>query len=395
MKQRELKNVLDREFRANPAYEIVGFERMTDAELSALAGLKQDPDCFGILRPQPDSGLNIKSVCKDTALLLYSLQQPGPLPAHILAELDADGNQQIAELVLDEILQISHDGHFVSGADAHHLIYRPGEAVENHGRIARLSLEAVKFGQRLTTDDPIRLSAHMYFYNRAPVTPAWQRGIGDAESITHFLGINGGGPCARLLEQHWSKSTPRPDTQGWNIWSLKKSKSSQWRHNGYDFKIYVSPALAAMPEVVPVVAEVFTEAEVERFKIGAELPGLTRPDKIVAYLATFEHVEEVGRMLSDRLKDIPVHGVPFTADLSDNGLLSWGMDPHEKTLLEWQESASWRLWITHRLAQALLVARSSTESDIEPWRFALERLRLEGIDTDTWTPTGAYQEKTG
>jgi hypothetical protein len=26
---------------------------------------------------------------------------------------------------------------------------------------------------------------------------------------------------------------------------------------------------------------------------------------------------------------------------------------------------------------------------LEPWRFAIERLRLEGIDTDSWTPGGS------
>jgi hypothetical protein len=37
-----------------------------------------------------------------------------------------------------------------------------------------------------------------------------------------------------------------------------------------------------------------------------------------------------------------------------------------------------------RLARDLLAARQAAAP--EPWRFALDRLRLEGVDTETWTP---------
>jgi hypothetical protein len=32
---------------------------------------------------------------------------------------------------------------------------------------------------------------------------------------------------------------------------------------------------------------------------------------------------------------------------------------------------------------------------MEPWRFAVERLRLEGIDTDSWTPGGSLWRRQG
>jgi hypothetical protein len=52
----------------------------------------------------------------------------------------------------------------------------------------------------------------------------------------------------------------------------------------------------------------------------------------------------------------------------------------------WQERASWRLWVTNRLATALLSAKTSALQTMEPWQFALERLRLEGVDIASWTP---------
>jgi hypothetical protein len=70
---------------------------------------------------------------------------------------------------------------------------------------------------------------------------------------------------------------------------------------------------------------------------------------------------------------------------------------------------SWRLWLTNRLARALIAAVAAPSSALplpgvsgaaglagaaagetmEPWRFAVERLRLEGVDTDSWTPGGS------
>ena len=50
---------------------------------------------------------------------------------------------------------------------------------------------------------------------------------------------------------------------------------------------------------------------------------------------------------------------------------------------------SWRVWVAQRLAWFLLGARRTGESGLEPWRFALERVRLEGVDTETWAPGAA------
>ena len=48
--------------------------------------------------------------------------------------------------------------------------------------------------------------------------------------------------------------------------------------------------------------------------------------------------------------------------------------------------------MTNRLATALLAARREARSSeagpaMEPWQFAVERLRLEGFDTTSWTPS--------
>ena len=56
------------------------------------------------------------------------------------------------------------------------------------------------------------------------------------------------------------------------------------------------------------------------------------------------------------LGSCPAHGVPFTAEISPDGLLSWGADPPGRSFSDGADSTSWRMWVTRRLAEYLTVA---------------------------------------
>jgi hypothetical protein len=80
------------------------------------------------------------------------------------------------------------------------------------------------------------------------------------------------------------------------------------------------------------------------------------------------------------------HGVPFTAAIAADGMLSWGTDPPGNR--SGTGGGSWRSWVTGRLADYLAAARPTPSEGVpvEPWQIALERIRLDGVDTDTWVP---------
>jgi hypothetical protein len=139
------------------------------------------------------------------------------------------------------------------------------------------------------------------------------------------------------------------------------------------------------------VAEVLPDSSAHFFKVGRSATGLLRPDKLVVYFRDFEPLEQAARELAIRLSGCAAHGVPFTASLGDDGLLSWGVDPlPEKGALSWRGPESWRLWVTNRLASALVSARKNITGTLQPWQFALERLRLENVDTITWAPRDGF-----
>jgi len=104
------------------------------------------------------------------------------------------------------------------------------------------------------------------------------------------------------------------------------------------------------------------------------------------YFDSFEALSRAADKLGSRLEGMPAQGVPFTSEISHEGLLSWGMDPPRvEQVPTWLEFPSWRQWLTNQLAVALLAAKQNKTS-VEPWRFAVERLKLERVNVDTWTP---------
>ncbi len=153
------------------------------------------------------------------------------------------------------------------------------------------------------------------------------------------------------------------------------------------WKLYVSPAPEALAASFGAVLEALAAGRAAQFKIGAGAGGLLRPDKIVAYFPDFERLAAAAEAVSSRLAGVPAQGVPFTSEIGGDGLLSWGMDPPVSERGAWGGRESWRLWLTHRLARALLAARAAETP--EPWHFALERVRLEGVDTGSWTPAAS------
>jgi hypothetical protein len=386
-----LKPVLGAGFRANPQYELVVFDRLPPEQQDMLRDLTKDPDFYGVLLPQ-EAGLGIKSVGRDTALLFLTLSRPGPLPSYVRGVYGEQANQAIAGLVLDGVLEIDSGGAFSSGAAAYDAIYERRPATEApRPAVAELTLDALRYAQSLDLEDTGPLSARLYFYNRVPLSPRWWRRFPSREAVADYLGIAAGGANRPALDARWSKVEMPPPMDGWFQWRWRGAPASGEK-GGQTYKLYVSPRPERVREAFDAVLETLTETGAAgSFKIGNDAAGLLRPDKMVAYFRSFEALNKTAGQLAERLRGCAPQGVPFTAAATDDGLLSWGVDPpREKGALAWQERESWRLWVTNRLASALVSAKRNQGGSLEPWQFAMERLRLEGVDTETWTPAESF-----
>src|SRR5580658_5715152 len=96
-----------RRLRANPAFELVLHDRLPAPDRRQLADLERDPEHYGVLRPRlPGSGLGLRAVDRETALLFLTLGLPGPLPGYVRARLGIDAAEAVARLVADAVLEV-------------------------------------------------------------------------------------------------------------------------------------------------------------------------------------------------------------------------------------------------------------------------------------------------
>ena len=167
----------------------------------------------------------------------------------------------------------------------------------------------------------------------------------------------------------------RSATAAWMSWTRTDADPSQLVH-----KTYVSPGLAAMAEVLTTTFAVAIDLGVPAWKVGADVAGLHRADKIVLYLPTGEAADRAASALAEVLNHIGPQGVPFTGQVGATGIVSRGID-HDGT--------SWRALVCRSLADALVAARAVAGPTAPPTDvadLAYERLADLGFDVTTWRP---------
>jgi len=169
-----LRNILTANFCANREYSLVLFDRLPPDQQEVLRDLTKDPEFYGVLVPPAGSQRKTKSACQSTALLLFTLMEPGPIPTYVQTALGERANQAIAEMVLDEVLTIEHEGEFVCGSAAYDLLYSEPHLEETAALLSDLTRSALEYGQMLDLEDSNMLSARLYAYNRVPLSPRWK-----------------------------------------------------------------------------------------------------------------------------------------------------------------------------------------------------------------------------
>jgi len=201
--------------------------------------------------------------------------------------------------------------------------------------------------------------------------------------VLRYLGADRG-----ALDRDWRPLDPK-HSNGWVSW-VSTTPAPPWPADAVTFKLYVSPRPERIRDAFDVVARVLAASAAAQFKIGQDAAGLLRPDKLVAYFRTREELGDAAAALGRELSGCEGHGVPFTAGLDDIGLLSWGIDPPaNERALRWLGRQSWRAWAVQRLGTALSMAKAARAAAVEPWRFAIERVRRHGVDVATWTPSAS------
>lgn len=356
-------------FRSSPLAELKRLTSLDDEQREIFRELESDPDFYGLLVAKPPLTMTVKAVGRQTAELFQSLTTPSRIDGALIPD--------VVDLVLDGILEIESRDGFVSGADALPLV---GVCAPECG--GALSREALLHAQELETNDPQTLAMALYRYNHIPITRMWRTRFADADAVLAHVGADRGAMRA-TLDRHWTRSE---HGNMWLSWTSTLAPLPDGDHATY--KLYVSPRPERIRDAFEALVHALT-AVPATFKMGSSAAGLLRPDKLAAYFATREELDEAASLMRRELAGCDPQGVPFTAALDESGLLSWGVDPPESEhVLRWLERNSWRLWIAQRLGGAMATAKAArTTFAVEPWKFAVARLERLGVDVATWTPS--------
>jgi len=315
-------------------------------------------------------------VDKSTALLLMTLQTPGILPDYLNSQFDMATRQGLLRLIFIGVLEVEIDGQFISGAEAATVLNEQLDEL-TLSPCKSISHEALQRADQLGLKYVDQLFNYLYQYNVIPATPEMRLLYQDDKQ---FLQLH-------KISKLWHYSD---NMEGWHYFSLNpglgQSKAKKTIHTShYVAKLYISPMPEDLPATLQVTAQILSNFSGVSFKVGKGCEGILRPDKLVVYFDSLEILMDAATQLQQGLSNIRVHGVPFTSQFSQDGLISWGMDPKQiKT-----ERQSWRQWIIEKLVEFM---STDQHSDIGPsrWKLALAQLELDGINPTTFRPGGLW-----
>jgi hypothetical protein len=345
---------------------------MPDGYKRSLDGSVDPATVFGVLIASPGSFLPDKLVDEAGAELFTTLRDPGRAPA---AAAD-----RLAGLVLDGVLEVRTARGFVCGPVAYEELLDVECVPAPIDRVSQLSVAALTYAERLPILSVDRLTARMYGYHRVPLSTRWTRAYPDAAAVLELL-------APTTMTHHWLGPVDTGERVDWLSW-IRDQDPLATDPAGLPYKLYVSPHVDALPEALPAAITALTATSAPRFKLGADAAGLLRPDKLVVYLRNVQELRAVAQALTRALAGVRPHGVPFSAELAGDGLLSWGGDPPADAGPLGGGVESWRLSVCRRLAEHLVAAKRSPLRHVRPMQYAMARLAADGVRLPTFAPTG-------
>lgn len=370
-------------FRLPPGLALVPVAALSATEQAALPASIAG---HAVVLRSARGGSPLKSVDHDAAALLDAIARDGVFtPPAGSARAAA---RMVALLVLDAMLELDAGAGYVRGVAAYPWIFTPCE-LTGTGRIARQSRAATIAASHVVGVEPERLWQRLYFYGRVPAQPRLLRYFPGRAALPGWLAGPPYGETAQTLRAEWEAVTPPVNNDRWSIWRRKgRALPADLR-----CKLYISPRWEDLPRTFRVAVETLAETGTPTFKVACDAHGGLRPDKMVAYFPSMDRLTAAATALAVALDGLDAHGVPFTAEFAGDGLLSWAIDP---PATPGAGHPSWRVWVTRRLASALVAARAVDELPVAPWRYAFDRLSLDGVDPDSWVPEpGLFDDRDG
>jgi hypothetical protein len=381
--------LLNKKFRQGQVYQLTEWNKLNNDKKEALSALQDESEVYGIFEPIiPSKNFSYKVAYSDVALLFFHLQHSNKLPHYLIYRGDHKINETIAAMLLDGIIEVEWEGKFVSGPNALPAIYDDDTISETHlpTYLSQLSYKAIYYAWMLNHADERSIASHLYTYNTIPWDASMKLNFYKKHSVKEFLFSRIDDGSIKMINEQW-QSTQNKD---WLSWSRKTTEKFINDRSQGTCKLYISPLANDLPEVFLKSIPVINTSDAVSFKIGNTLQGLLRPDKMVVYFYSQGSLFKTAGILSNKLKGYVSQGVPFSAQLDDNGLLSYGEDPPDDEMQHGLESGSWRTVIGDKLAPILLQAKEAKMNWPRTITYIEATMQATGFDIRNWEPTHQF-----
>ncbi|MEO6123293.1 MAG: hypothetical protein ABIR32_06250 [Ilumatobacteraceae bacterium] len=370
---------------ANPAYSLIRIAEMSTGERDALVELGADltdreGGIDGVLVAATGSGLPDKVVDCAGVAMFRSLAS---------GRCDQVAGDGMFRLLYDEIITIESGAGPVTGAAAFEQLESTNQPDRPSGALSTMSYRALDTVARLRLPSREQICTRLYWFNRVPLSARWQRAIPGESVVRRWLGdtIASGHQHERSNPSNlWVQAASVENAGGW-LSFVRHDDRRELPSREFGYKLYLSPRPGQLHLVLPLAVAATNETVTSRFKVGADAAGLLRPDKIVFYLADASEVTALADRLATALVGIDAQGVPFSAAMTSDGLLSWGGDPTEDESPIGGGRESWRLSVCRRLAESMFAAQRAGVAPATAVSFAARRLELDGVDIASFAPT--------
>lgn len=379
-----LMSLLHRRFRPTLHYQLVEWHQLSASDRGMLATLAATGDIYGLFLPVVTAPhLTVKVAYADTAFLYLHLQKTSLLPQLFLHRYNESLSTTLARLVLDEVLEIEYDTSFVSGSLAVEALYGAMASLQAAAPsfLSQISMQLIANAFLLRRQQVSPLAQWLYTGNTMPWPAAAKALLATTQQVSDFL-FSEAGETKRSLEELWHFRPPH-HRFSWFSWI---NPNGAYPDEQPVYKLFISPVPEQMPAVLRILFPVLANSEAFSCKAGATVQNLLRPDKLIVYFRHYNDLCCTASALQQKLADCGVQGTPFTCQLDNRGLLSWGLDPASPTEADGEETGSWRTEVTEQLALAILQAKEGNTSVEQSLPFLKAKLQTAGVNMADWSP---------
>ncbi|WP_050604867.1 hypothetical protein [Ruegeria sp. 6PALISEP08] len=285
--------------------------------------------------------------------------------------------RQLYAMVLDGLLQIQDANNtFQTGVKAINcLVARNNLArVVLNQRLQKISRQAIIHAFRCRNLGAARIFDELYRYNSSPAGNTLKE-CAAKNDMTDWLLQHSNGVDLKVLKKLDLKDR-------WVRW-LPISEGYKCR---IAEKIYVSPQIEFVPEVIRQVVKTADQIMVPALKVGRTFADLNRPDKIVVYTSDHKQTETFIGEIEQKFQKVTPQGVPFSVSAKKDGLISWSSEIEQSDSAIRSGQRSWRSYICTIIAN-LIGELGQTNTDLATGLdHVLARLYIGRCCPLTWAP---------